>query len=68
MEGFVTEPVGPKMHRDQNLRLEIFKGAEGFFRIHMVFSEFRAVIGPDGKECDFGVKFFSDFAETRKVT
>ncbi len=68
MEGFVAEPVGPKMHRDEDLRLEIFKGAEGFLRIHMVFPEFRAVIGPDGEECDFGVKFFSDFAETRKVT
>ena len=68
MEGFIAEPVSPKMHRDEDLRLEIFKGAEGFFRIHVVFAEFRAVIGPDGKECDFGVKFFSDFAEAREVT
>lgn len=68
MQGFITEPVGPKVHRDEDLRLEIFKGAEGFFRIHMVFAEFRAVIGPDGKQCDFGVKFFSDFAEAWEVT
>jgi len=68
MEGFIAEPIGPKMHRDEDLRLEIFKGTEGFFRIHMVFPEFRTVIGPDREEGDFGVKFFSDFAETRKVT
>jgi len=68
VEGFIAKPVGPKMHRDEDLRLKIFKGTEGFFRIHMVFPEFRTVIGPDGEEGDFGVKFFSDFAETRKVT
>ena len=68
MEGFITEPVSPKMHRDEDLRLEIFKGAKGFFRIHMVFAEFRSVIGPDGKEGDFGVKFFSDLAKAREVT
>ena len=68
MEGFIAEPVGPKMHRNQDLRLEIFKGAEGFFRIHMVFPKFWAVIGPDGEQGDFRVKFFSNFAKTRKVT
>ena len=68
MKGFIAEPVGPKMHRDEDLRLEIFKGAERFLRVHMIFPEFRSVIGPDGEECDFGVKFFSDFAEAREVT
>jgi len=68
VKGFIAEPVGPKMHRNENLRLEILKGAERFFRVHMVFPEFRSVIGPDGKEGDFGVKFFSDLAKAREVT
>ena len=67
MERFIAQTVSSKMHRNKDLRLEIFKGAEGFFRIHMIFSEFWAVISPDGKECDFGVKFFSDFAKAREV-
>ena len=67
MEGFIAEPVGPKMHWDEDFRLQIFKSPQGFFRIHMVFPELRAVIGPDGEECDFRVEFLSDFAKTREV-
>ena len=55
MKGFVTQAVGSKMHRDENLGFQIFKGSERFFRIHVVFPKFGAVIGPDGKKGDFGV-------------
>ena len=50
MKGFIAEAVGPKMHRDENLGFQIFKGSERFFWIHVVFAEFGAVIGPDGKK------------------
>ena len=68
MQWFIAEAIGPKVHGNENFRAKIFEGTEGLLRIHMIFSEFGAVICPNWKERDFWVEFFSNLTESVKVT
>ena len=64
----VADGKGRMVHRNHSVCLEVEKGLNRFFRIHVDFPTTGAVVGPDGQKGGMDVISSSDLSESIEVS